>query len=226
MTRILAIIPARGGSKRIPGKNLIPINGKPMLVYSIEHALSTPGIQRVVVSTDNPEIARVSRTHGAEVVHRPPEISTDTSSSESALCHCLDYLRDREAYEPELVVFLQATSPLRQLDDIQNAIASLIAEQADSLFGAVPIEGYVWRETNDSISPINYDSVNRPRRQDLTERIWEENGSIYIFKPWVIRKFNSRLGGKVVMFPMARLDSYQVDEKKDIVLMEKILSLR
>jgi CMP-N,N'-diacetyllegionaminic acid synthase len=226
MTRVLAIIPARGGSKRIPGKNLIPLNGKPLLAYSIEHALAATSVQRVVVSTDDLEISRVAEIHGAEVVLRPSDISIDTATSESALIHCLDHLLELEEYEPELVVFLQPTSPIRQPGDIQNAIERLMSKNADSLFSAVPVEGYIWRETPESLSPMNYDGVYRPRRQDLTEQIWEENGSIYIFKPWVLRKFNSRLGGNVVMYPMARLDSYQVDEKKDVMLMEKILKLQ
>ena len=122
---ILAIIPARGGSKGIPRKNLQPLAGKPLLAYTIEHARATPAVTRVVVSTDDVEIASVAQQYGAEVIWRPAEISGDTATSEAALLHALDHLRDNEGYEPDLVVFLQATSPLRRSDDIQRAVETL-----------------------------------------------------------------------------------------------------
>lgn len=122
---ILTIIPARGGSKGIPRKNARPLAGKPLIAHTIEHAWQARSVSRVVVSTDYPEIAAVAQRYGAKVVWRPAEISGDTATSESALLHVLNYLRDREGYEPDLVVSLQATSPLRQPDDIQNTIETL-----------------------------------------------------------------------------------------------------
>ena len=124
---VLAIIPARGGSKGIPRKNVRPLLGRPLLAHSIEHARQAPSVTRVVVSTDDAEIAAVARRFGAEVVDRPAEISGDAASSESALLHVLDHLRDAEGYEPDLVVFLQATSPLRRPGDVQGAIETLDA---------------------------------------------------------------------------------------------------
>ena len=103
--KVLCIIPARGGSKGIPRKNLYPLSGKPLLAYSIEDALETESINRVVVSTDDPAIADVAERYGAEVVRRPSEISGDTATSESALLHVLDHLGDTESYEPDLIVF-------------------------------------------------------------------------------------------------------------------------
>jgi len=111
MKAILALIPARGGSKGIPHKNIRLLNGKPLIAYTIEQAQQTPAITRVVVSTDDAEIAGVAQKYGAEVVWRPAGLSGDTATSESALLHALDHLRDTEGYEPDLVVFLQATSP-------------------------------------------------------------------------------------------------------------------
>lgn len=223
---ILAIIPARGGSKDIPRKNIQLLVGKPLLAYSIESALGTPAVNRVTVSTDDAEIGGIAKQYGAEVIWRPAEISGDTATSESALLHALDHLRDTEGYEPDLVIFVQATSPLRQSDDIQNAIETLQREGADSLFSASPLEGFIWRSTSGTIVPINYDPLLRPRRQELNEEILEENGSIYIFKPWVLRKFNSRLGGKIAVYRMARIDSFQVDEPADLELMEQLLAMR
>lgn len=222
---VVAIIPARGGSKRIPRKNLVPLKGKPLVAYSIENAVLSQSVDRTIVSTDDPEIEAVARSFGAEVMRRPPDISGDRASSESALSHVLDTLDKREAYVPGLVVFLQATSPIRRTADIQRAIETLESEGADSLFSASPVEGFVWRQAKQKLAPVNYDPKRRPRRQDMHETLWEENGSIYLFKPSVIRRFESRLGGKIAIYPMRRLDSYQVDEPEDLMLMERLLSI-
>jgi N-acylneuraminate cytidylyltransferase len=223
---ILSIIPARGGSKGIPGKNIRPVGGKPLLAWSIEQARQTSRISRVFVSTDSPEIAAVASNYGADIIERPPEISGDAASSESCLVHALDYLKAKENLEPDLVVFLQPTSPLREADDIQKAIETLEREQADSLFSACRVEGFVWRVEKDGTPrSFTYDHKNRPRRQDAPEDLIE-NGSIYIFKPWVLRKFNNRLGGKIAVYRMPALNSFQIDEPADLELIEHLMAQR
>ncbi|WP_406700185.1 acylneuraminate cytidylyltransferase [Singulisphaera sp. Ch08] len=222
---ILAIIPARGGSKGIPRKNIRPIAGKPLLAYTIEHARRTPDITRIVVSTDDGEIGAVAEDWGAEVIKRPPELSGDEASSESALLHALDQLRRVEGYDPGLVVFLQATSPLRRPDDIQSAITTFMAEEADSLFSAGPVHGFIWRREAGRLSSFSYDYRNRRRRQDAPEEL-VENGSIYIFKPQVLRASGNRLGGKIATYLMDPLDSLQVDEPSDMPLFERLLAVR
>ena len=224
--KVIAIIPARGGSKGVPRKNVRQLAGKPLITHTLLQAKQTPGLDRIVVSTDDPEIAAISEQLGVEVVWRPKEISGDTATSESALVHVLDHLRDTEGYEPELVVFLQATSPLRRESDILEAMETLKSEQADSLFSAGLVHGFVWRSVADTLTPINYDPTRRQRRQDLVETIWEENGSIYIFKPWVLKEHNSRLGGKIAVYQMDKLDSLQVDEPGDLQLIETIITGR
>lgn len=224
----IAIIPARGGSKGIPGKNIRPVGGRPLLAYTIEHALRTPAISRVIVSTDDPQIARIAAEYGAESVRRPADISGDLATSESALLHVLDHLRDSEGYEPELVVFLQATSPLRRPDDIARAIDTLIAERADSLFSAAPMHGFVWRRGCDGDREprsLSYDHRNRPTRQAAPED-FVENGSIYITRPSILRDCGNRLGGRIGVHLMDPLDSFQVDEPEDLELMELLLAAR
>lgn len=219
--RIVALIPARGGSKSIPRKNLALVAGKPLLAYTVEHALTTPEVDRVVVSTDDGEIARRAAEWGAEVVRRPPRLATDEATSESALVHALDALA-QEGYEPDLVVFLQATSPLRRADDVARAIATLDAEDADSLFSACPVHGFVWRRQGDALTALGYDPRQRPRRQEIGEDLME-NGSIYVFKPWVLHQYDNRLGGRVAVYRMDPLDSFQVDEPADLELVERLL---
>ncbi len=222
---VLAIIPARGGSKGIPRKNIQPLAGKPLLAYTIEHARATPAITRVVVSTDDAEIAAVAEQYGAEVIWRPAEISGDEATSESALLHALDHLRDSEGYEPDLVVFLQATSPLRQPDDIQKAIETLQQQSADSLLSVAPSHAFLWRLVDGQAGPVNYDYRQRPRRQERAPE-YIENGSIYIFKPWVLREQSNRLGGKIALYVMDPLDSLQVDEPGDLALIEQVMASR
>ncbi len=155
--RILALIPARGGSKGIPRKNLAPLGGKPLLAHTVEQAKATPAIDRVVVSTDDDEIARSAGRWGAEVIRRPAALASDTASSEEALLHALDELRRREGYEPDVIVFLQATSPLRRDHDVAMSIATLDAEGADALFSACPVHGFVWRRRGGELEALTYD---------------------------------------------------------------------
>lgn len=222
---ILAVIPARGGSKSIPAKNIRIVAGKPLLAHSIDAARSTAAITRVVVSTDDPEIGRVAREYGAGVVWRPPEISGDAASSEAALLHVLTRLRDEEGYTPNLVVFLQATSPLRHPDDIQNAIEILRNEDADSLFSGCTAHGFIWRRQGRDLVSFTYDYRARPRRQDAPEDV-VENGSIYVFKPWVLEQLGNRLGGKIAVHRMKIHDSFQIDEPEDLDLMEVLFAFR
>lgn len=218
---VIAIIPARGGSKGIPRKNVRLVAGKPMLAHSIEHARGATSVSRVVVSTDDGEIAAVARQYGAEVVERPAEISGDSATSESALLHALDALGG----DPDLVVFLQATSPMRAPEDVQNAIDTLLREGADSLFSAGPVHGFVWRIQDGAPISLSYDYRSRPRRQDAPEDLIE-NGSIYVFRPWVLRQFNNRLGGKVAVYRMPAVNSFQIDEPADLDLIEALMATR
>ena len=196
-----------------------------MLAYSIEHARLSGMIDRIVVSTDDSEIAAVAAQYGAEVIWRPADISGDTCTSESALRHALTCLRTQDGYEPDLVVFLQATSPLRRPNDVRGAIEMLLREEADSLFSACRAHGFVWREQNGEISSFSYDYRERPRRQDAPRDL-VENGSIYVFRPALLEAFNNRLGGRIAVYEMDALSSFQVDEPEDLKLMELLIHLQ
>jgi YrbI family 3-deoxy-D-manno-octulosonate 8-phosphate phosphatase len=220
---ILAIIPARGGSKGIPKKNIIHVAGKPLIAYTIIQALESKNVTRVVVSTDDSEIAHVARQYGAEVIERPGFLATDDSSSEDAILHVLDVLKNEENYEPDLVVLLQCTSPLRQAQDIDKAIDCMVINGADSLLSVSVSHRFIWRKLPSGVlEPINYDYRHRPRRQDM-EPNYLENGSIYIFKPWVIRKYRNRLGGKIHYYIMDYWSSFEIDEPEDLALCEWVL---
>ena len=221
----VAIIPARGGSKGIVAKNLRPLGGRPLVSWTIDAARRTPEVDRVVVSTDDAEIAAVASAAGAEVIDRPAALSGDAASSESALLHALDVLRSRNGYEPELVVFLQATSPLRAPGDIAAAIRRLRAENADSLLSVSAVHTFVWRREGGVWNSLNYDYRHRVRRQDSPEDVLE-NGSIYVFRPWVLRETGNRLGGRIAVYEMDPLNSFQVDRLEDLALMERLVEAR
>lgn len=223
---IVAVIPARGGSKGIPRKNLLPVGGLPLIAHSILHARRSRHVDRVVVSTDDDEIAQVATDYGAVVAPRPAELADDHAASEPAVRHALDAVRAEDDAEIEMVVFLQATSPLRQPGDIDGAIDRVRAEGADSLFSACHQHGFVWRASAAGLESLTYDFRNRRRRQDLMGEDWQENGSFYVFRPWVLDELGNRLGGKVTVWPMHPLDSFQVDEPGDLELIATLLALR
>ena len=196
--------------------------GKPLIAHTIEQALSTTLITRIVVSTEDSEIAGVARKFGAQVVLRPFELATDTATSESALLHVLDYLYNQEKYESDIVVFLQCTSPIRRPDDIDEAICLFLREKADSLLSVTPWHGFIWRQKERQGQPANFNYQERSRRQ-LLEEEYRENGSIFIFKPWVLRQFNNRLGGKIILYPMNVWSAFETDTLEDFAICEWIL---
>lgn len=217
----IVIIPARGGSKGVPGKNIRFLSGLPLIAYSIQDAREAKLVERVFVSTDDPEIAAVSQQYGAEIIHRPAPLANDTASSESALIHALNELETQKIV-PDLVVFLQCTSPIRTGDDIDQAIKKLQTESADSLVSVSPSHRFLWEENDGVARSINYDYRHRPRRQDMTPQ-YVENGSIYIFKPWVLKELGNRLGGKIVLFPMSETAAWEIDSLLDFEIAEFLL---
>ena len=220
MTNI-AIIPARGGSKGLPRKNIRNLANIPLIAHSIIHAQEAKLVDKVYVSTDDREIAEISKDYGAEIINRPDELAGDTASSESALVHAVGQI-ESTGIAIDLVVFLQCTSPIRTGTDIDNAIAKLKAENADSLLSVSPSHRFLWEEVDGVAKSINYDYRDRPRRQDMQPQ-YVENGSIYIFKPWVLKELNNRLGGKVVLFPMSEAAGWEIDSPLDFEIAEFLL---
>lgn len=223
--KIIAIIPARGGSKGIPKKNIVDFCGKPLIVWTIENAKESKYIDEVYVSTDDKDIASVSEKYGAKIIWRPKEISGDTSSSEEALKHalCEIYKSQRTI---DYVVFLQATSPLREAKDIDNAIKKIISEGADSLFSGAELgDFYIWKKKGEKLESLNYDYKNRKMRQEFGKQ-FVENGSIYVFKPEILFKENNRLGGEIAVSEMEFWKSFEVDNLKSLKFCEDIFKIK
>jgi CMP-N,N'-diacetyllegionaminic acid synthase len=219
---VIALIPARGGSKGLPRKNIRLVAGKPLIVHSIEQALNSYVVTEIFVSTDDDEISKISAEAGATVIKRPAEISGDHESSESALLHALSALSDMGRPEPDLVIFLQCTSPVRRPGDIDGAVQALLDKRADTVLSVSPNRHFLWIETGGATRPINYDFNHRPRRQDMSPQ-YMENGSIYVFRPQSLIDSGNRLSGKVALYHMDDEAAVDIDSLLDIELAELIL---
>ncbi len=221
----VAIIPARGGSKGLVRKNVLRVAGTPLVAYAIEQARSAASVARVLVSTEDEEIAEASLRHGAEVIRRPANLSTDTASSESVLWHALEYL-GQQGCRPDLMVFMQCTSPLILSNDIDDAIELLKSEDADCAFAASPFHGFLWeRDGTGQAVGINHDSGTRLRRQDV-EPQFIEAGAFYVMRAEGFRQARHRFFGKVVISLIPRERAWEVDEPADVPMIELLLRQR
>lgn len=226
--KYLAIIPARGGSKGIPRKNIRPLAGKPLLAYNIDAAHSSRYIQRVVVSTDDPEIAQVAQQYGAEVVWRPAEISGDTASSESALLHTLETLREQDTYTPDVLVFLQCTSPLTLAEDIDGTITALLEQQADTALAVIPFHYFLWKPGQDDLDQpdaigINHHKAVRPLRQER-EPQYLETGAVYVMRVPGFLEARHRFFGRTALYSMPGERRLEIDDPVDFQVAEVLVA--
>lgn len=206
-----AIIPARGGSKGIPGKNLKDFCGKPLLAWSILQAKRSRAIDSVWVTSDDSGILAEAEKWGARPIKRPSEISGDRATSESAWLHAMDVV-EAGIGAFDAFIGLQCTSPLREPRDIDNGLRIFAEEGLDSMFsGAVIGDFYIWQKDKaGALDSFNYDWRERKRRQDFADQ-YVENGSFYVFKPGLIRSTNNRLGGRIGVAPMEFWKSFELD---------------
>lgn len=212
---IIAVIPARGGSKGVPRKNLRTVGGIPLVVRAVLAARATPSIDRVVVSTDDTEIAAAACAAGADVVDRPEELSDDTASSESALLHAIDALA-AEGHTTDVLVFVQATSPFIDVGALDEAVQRVASGADDVVFSATETYTFLWRDADDShgATGINHDAAHRPRRQER-EPHYAETGAFYVLRADGFREAQHRFFGRVgiaVVDPRGAIEVDTIDE--------------
>ena len=222
---ILSIIPVRGGSKGIPGKNIKPLCGKPLVAYTIEASLASKYISRTVVSTEDKKIKDVALYYGAEVIDRPMELAQDTIKTAPVMLQVLDALKS-QGYTPDITVLLQATCPLRTAGDIDTAFELFFSkEDCDSVFSVTDrgCTHALWRKEYNGEYTCLYDYRNRPRRQDTDKhfKLYCENGAIYIVKTDVMLKVKDFIGEKPELFVMP--PCIDIDEPADFERVEEIL---
>lgn len=220
--RVVAIIPARGGSKGVPGKNLRRVGGAPLVVRAIQAAAGSRSVDDVVVTTDADGIAETAARHGATVIRRPAELAGDTASSESALLHVLDTLRSERGEDPQVVAFLQCTSPFTRSDDVEAVLAPVLAGEADAAFTAQAFHGFVWRRDGSGRADgVNHDWRSRPRRQDRPAE-YLETGAVYAFAVEGFRAAGHRFFGRVVPVEVPAERALEVDTEADLRLAEAL----
>jgi len=221
---ILAIIPARSGSKSVPHKNIRDICGKPMIAYSIEHGLKSKYINRVIVSTDSEQYADIARSYGAEVPFiRPAEYATDTALDIDVFRHALTYLREKEGYEADIVVQLRPTYPIRRIEDIDRMIElcmgddSIDSVRSMSLATEVPYKMWVEVDNGEMLVKPLIDSIpecyNMPRQQLPT--VFYQNACIDVLRPRVIFEMNSMSGNVIMGYKMT--ENFDIDTEEEFI---------
>jgi len=225
---ILAIIPARSGSSGIPRKNVRMFAGKPLIAHTIDAAKHAPSVNRVIVSTDDEEIARVSREFGADVPFlRPTELATSTSKVIDAVVHLLGKLKAEESYEPTHILLLQPTSPLRTADDIERAVALFNLRGADSLVSVSRTENVLMtKDGSDALTVQNTELLSSPNRQELPAFYKFDGSMIYLIKTDMLLKERSFIAGKLVGYEIPRWRGADLDLPQDFVVGELVFKNR
>jgi YrbI family 3-deoxy-D-manno-octulosonate 8-phosphate phosphatase len=219
-SRTIAVIPARGGSKGVPGKNLRTVGGVSLIARAVGSALAARLIDEVYVSTDSPEIAAAAREAGAQVVDRPAELSDDGASSEAALLHALGAIEPA----PGILVFLQATSPFIDPADLDAAVSRVASGQSDVVLAARESHGFLWRQTDEGARGINHDASFRLRRQD-SEPQFLETGAFYVMRAEGFVEAGFRFFGRVGLAIVPDLTGIEIDTLDDLQLASAIAPL-
>ncbi len=231
---MLGLIPARGGSKGIPRKNLAPLLGKPLLSYTCDAATGSQLLSRIVLSTDDEEIADVGRSDGVEVpFRRPSQISRDDTPSIAVVRHAIEWLETHESWQPDVVVLLQPTSPLRTSQHIDDVVAMIRPDSVDTVVSVVEVphrfnpysvmrssSGYLEHYIPD---PLPFD---RYRRQALPAFVARNGPAVLVTRRDVLVQRHRFYGDVIRPYPMSRLDSLDIDEEFDLVCAAAALEYR
>lgn len=218
---VVAVIPARGGSKGVPGKNLAPVAGVPLVVRAIRACLAAGRVSEVVVSTDDDGIAATAAQAGAIVVRRPAELANDTASSEAALRHVLETrYADRL---PEVLLLVQCTSPFITAAEVDEVVAAIQERGADSAFTAAAFHGFIWREDGSAYG-VNHDHRTRPRRQERPVE-YLETGAAYAMRTDGFLAAGHRFFGTVQAVPTDPARVLEIDEPDDLARARAIVGL-
>ncbi|NNG18957.1 acylneuraminate cytidylyltransferase [Naumannella sp. ID2617S] len=220
---VVAIIPARGGSVGVPGKNLRSIGGIPLVARAVRACRAARRIDEIFVSTDDDRIAAVASDAGAEIIRRPADLSGNTASSESALLHALDEVADR-GIDAQVLAFVQCTSPFISGRDLDTAVELVNSGKADSAFSGVETYDFLWRDADTGTDPgsgtmvgQNHDASFRPRRQDRRPD-YRETGAFYVMRTEGFRRARHRFFGRTAVVKVSELASLEIDTAEELAL--------
>ncbi|MFD4988231.1 cytidylyltransferase domain-containing protein [Streptomyces sp. NPDC058374] len=217
--RVLAVIPARGGSKGVPGKNLAEVGGVPLVARAVHACRTARLVSEVLVSTDDAAIAEAARAAGAATVERPAPLSGDTATSEAAVLHALDTDEARHGRLADVVLLVQCTSPFLTADDV-DGVAAAVLEGADTAVTAAPFHGFLWRDLATGATPssghgVNHDAAHRPRRQDRPEDLLE-TGAAYAVRGEGFRAVRHRFFGRTALVRTDPARVLEIDDPHDL----------
>lgn len=210
---MLVVIPARGGSKGIPLKNLRPVGGSSLLARGVDAAWAAPSVTDVVVSTDHSQIRNEAHAHGARVIDRPATLASDTATSESAVQHVLGTLET----QPDVVVLLQCTSPFINPAHLEAAIRSVLDGQADVCFSVTEDHSFLWAAPEGAVEAVGHSATYRPRRQDR-EPQYRETGAFYAMRTAGFRTADHRFFGTLKFQIVPPADAPEVDSFDDLAV--------
>lgn len=221
MDSVLGLIPCRGGSKGVPRKNVREVAGEPLLAYTVRASLNADHVDRTVVSTDDEEIKEVALDAGADVpFDRPDELATDEAAIEPVIEHAIEWLREKEGEDYDTTLLLQATSPLRTADQVDEAIERYRERDADSVVAVSKDDSYRWRETEDGAEIVNYDS--RKRRQEKDPE-YVESGAIYGVDTDLFMETSDLQARKTTLYVIDHVSALDIDEPFELCMADKIL---
>ncbi|MGW0992789.1 cytidylyltransferase domain-containing protein [Streptomyces sp. NPDC002520] len=216
--RVLAVIPARGGSKGVPAKNLMPVGGIPLVARAVRECRASRLVTDVVVSTDDQAIAAAARQAGAEVVLRPAAIAGDTATSEAAVLHAMDAHEALHGARVDVVLLVQCTSPFIIREDVDGVAGAVAENGADTAVTVAPFHGFVWRESEEESEGgvgVNHDKSYRPRRQDRPQDFLE-TGAAYAMDAAGFRKHNHRFFGHTELVRTDPARVLEIDDPHDL----------
>ena len=218
------MIPARGGSKGVPRKNIRAVGGHPLIGWSIRSGLETNHSRTVVVSTDDDDIATIATSYGAFSLMRPTELATDTSQTELTIAHVLDAIPAAESFSH--IVLLQPTAPIRRKGLVDQAIEKMLHDGSDSLVGVAESSPFIWKGSTTNATP-QYDVAQRPMRQSFasSDLSYRETGNIYITTVSAFRSSGCRISGKTSLFVLNINEGLDIDTELDIQLADTLLRI-
>ncbi len=223
---VLAIIPARGGSKGLPGKNIAPLGGKPLIAWTIKAALAAKYVTDCIVTSDDDEILHIATESGSDILKRPAKLATDQSSSESAITHALLEMQ-KQGKEYDYMILLQPTSPFRDQKDINAAFTQMIDKNATAAISVNETDNKILKafKENDTghIEGIGGNDYPFMRRQDLP-RTYMSNGAIYIIKVDEFLKNKKLITNNTVAYKMSAEKSHDIDTAEDLVNAQKMIN--